>query len=125
MDALKRVHRARRSCRATGHQHEIVNELPVRRFLLRASPIISPAEKDGDRRLRRLYRLGCGNDLYLDSRASYEVAQLVAGTVPLALNEQTLRHRLCAHGLLASVDLACQTLPVRRTLTGCPGTCSI
>lgn len=84
------------------------------------SPIISPAEKDGDRRPRRLYRLGCGNDLYLDSRASYEVAQLVAGTVPLALNEQTLRHRLCAHGLLASVDLACQTLLVRRTLTGCP-----
>jgi hypothetical protein len=38
----------------------------------------------------------------------------------LVVSEQTLRHRLRAHGLLASVDEARQTLLVRRTLAGCP-----
>ena len=61
-----------------------------------------------------------GSDLYLDSLASYEVARQVAGTDRLTASEQTLRHRLRAHGLLASVDVARQTLLVRRTLAGCP-----
>jgi hypothetical protein len=63
-----------------------------------------------------------GSDLYLDSSSSYQVVQQqVAETDRLGLSEQTLRHRLHAHGLLASVDVARQTLLVRRTLAGCPG----
>jgi hypothetical protein len=38
----------------------------------------------------------------------------------LAVSEQTLRHRLREHGLLASIDAGRQTLLVRKTLAGCP-----
>jgi hypothetical protein len=38
----------------------------------------------------------------------------------LAVSEQTPRHRLREHGLLASIDDGGQTLPVRKTLAGCP-----
>lgn len=61
-----------------------------------------------------------GSDLYLDSSISYRVAQQAAGTERLAISEQTLRHRLHAQGLLASIDVGRQTLLVRRTLAGCP-----
>jgi hypothetical protein len=61
-----------------------------------------------------------GNDLYLDSSISYQAAQQVAGTQRPAVSEQTLRHRLHARGLLASIDVARQTLLVRRTLAGFP-----
>jgi hypothetical protein len=60
-----------------------------------------------------------GNDLYLDSSISYQVAQQTAGRERLAISEQTLRHRLHTLGLLASIDASRQTLLVRRTLEGC------
>jgi hypothetical protein len=61
-----------------------------------------------------------GSDLYLDSSASYQVAQQAAGVERLAVSEQALRHRLHAQGLLASIDVGRQTLLVRKTLAGCP-----
>src|ERR1019366_9763394 len=61
-----------------------------------------------------------GSELYLDSWASYQVAQQAAGVERLAVSEQTLRHRLRTRGLLASIDVGRQTLLVRRTLEGCP-----
>jgi hypothetical protein len=42
-----------------------------------------------------------GSDLFLEPSASYQVAQQMAGTERLPLSEQTLRHRLREHGLLA------------------------
>lgn len=44
------------------------------------------------------------NDLYLDPRASYRAAQGVAGTEPLQVSAQALRHRLRECGLLISLD---------------------
>ena len=61
-----------------------------------------------------------GDDLYLDSSASYQVVRQAEGPGPMALSEQTLRHRLHRHGLLVSIDTARQTLLVRRTLGRCP-----
>jgi len=59
------------------------------------------------------------NDLFLDPAMSYRVIQEMAGAERLAVSEQTLRHRLREHGLLASVDVGRQMLLVRRTLEGC------
>jgi hypothetical protein len=59
-------------------------------------------------------------DLYLDSSASYQVAQQVAGLDRLVASEQTLCRRLHGHGLLVSIDTGRQTLLVRKTLEGCP-----
>jgi hypothetical protein len=61
-----------------------------------------------------------GNDLYLDSAASYQAAQRAAGVDRLTLSEQTLRRQLHQRGLLASIDVGRQTLLVRRTLEGSP-----
>jgi hypothetical protein len=61
-----------------------------------------------------------GSDLYLDSPASYRVAQQAAGMERIAVNEQTLRRRLHGHGLLVTTDTGRQTLLVRKTLAGCP-----
>jgi len=61
-----------------------------------------------------------GSDLYLDSSASYQVAQQAAGLDRLVASEQTLRRRLHGQGLLASIDTGRQTLLVRKTLEGCP-----
>jgi hypothetical protein len=58
-----------------------------------------------------------GNDLFLESTAAYQVAQ--HGPERLPVSEQTLRHRMHEHGLLASVDAGRQMLLVRRTLAGC------
>jgi len=60
------------------------------------------------------------SDLFLEPSASYQVAQQMAGTERLPLSEQTLRHRLREHGLLASIDAGRQMLQVRRTLDGTP-----
>ena len=60
-----------------------------------------------------------GNDLYLDSSASYQAAMNAAQLDPLELSEQTLRRRLHDCGLLATIDVGRQTLLVRRTLDGC------
>src|SRR6266849_3206831 len=60
------------------------------------------------------------SDLFLEPAASYHVAQQAAGVERLAVSEQTLRHRLREHGLLASLDVGRQMLLVRRTLEGCP-----
>ena len=58
-----------------------------------------------------------GDDLFLESTAAYQVAQ--HGTDRLPVSEQTLRHRMREHGLLASVDAGRQMILVRRTLGGC------
>jgi len=58
------------------------------------------------------------SDLFLDPAVSYRVIQQMAGAERLAVSEQTLRHRLREHGLLASVDVGRQMLLVRRTLEG-------
>ena len=60
------------------------------------------------------------SDLFLEPAASYQVAQQAAGLERLPVSEQTLRHRLREHGLLASIDVGRQMLLVRRTLQGCP-----
>ena len=59
-----------------------------------------------------------GSDLFLDSAASYEVAQQIAAADPIQVSEQTLRHRLREDGYLASVDSGRQMVQVRRTLEG-------
>ncbi len=59
-----------------------------------------------------------GNDLYLESDLSYEVAQRQAGKERIPLTERTLRSRLSERGLLASIDTTRETLKVRRTLEG-------
>jgi hypothetical protein len=59
-------------------------------------------------------------DLFLEPAASYQVAQQMAGSEPLPVSEQTLRHRLREHGVLASIDGGRQMLLVRRTLEGYP-----
>ena len=58
-----------------------------------------------------------GDDLFLESTAAYQVAQRGADRIPIS--EQTLRHRMREHGLLASVDAGRQMVLVRRTLGGC------
>ena len=60
-----------------------------------------------------------GNDLYLDSSASYQAATKAAQLDPLELSEQTPRRRLHDCGMLATIDGGRQTLLVRRTLDGC------
>src|ERR1039457_3736354 len=60
------------------------------------------------------------SDLFLESAASYHVAQQAAGVERIPVSEQTLRHRLRERGLLASIDASRQMLLVRRTLEGCP-----
>lgn len=57
-----------------------------------------------------------GEDLLLNSAASYAAAQQVAGSRPMPLSEQSLRGRLHQRGLLASVDERRETLKVRRVL---------
>jgi hypothetical protein len=61
-----------------------------------------------------------GSDLYLDSSASYQVAQQADGLERLAVSEQTLRRRLHGHGLLVTTDVGRQTLLVRKTVEGGP-----
>ncbi|HEY1754176.1 MAG TPA: hypothetical protein VGG72_02185 [Bryobacteraceae bacterium] len=61
-----------------------------------------------------------GSDVFLESAASYQVAQQVAGSEPFTVSEQTLRHRLHERRLLASVDAGRHMLLVRRTLDGQP-----
>jgi hypothetical protein len=61
-----------------------------------------------------------GSSLYLDSSASYQVAQQAAGLDRFVAGEQTLRRRLHGQGLLVSIDTGRQTLLVRKTLGGCP-----
>jgi hypothetical protein len=61
-----------------------------------------------------------GSDLFLDPTLSYQVVQQIAGTERLPVSEQTLRHRLRDHGLLASTDVGRQMLQVRRTLEDRP-----
>ena len=60
-----------------------------------------------------------GEDLYLESAASYRVAQREAqGGEALAVGAQTLRKRLKEKGFLLSTDETRQTLTVRRTIEG-------
>src|SRR5215217_2549343 len=60
-----------------------------------------------------------GEDLYLESGASYRVAQSQAqGAEALAVSERTLRKRLKEKGYLISTDEKRQTLTVRRTIEG-------
>ena len=61
-----------------------------------------------------------GSDLFLESAASYQVAQKMAGAERIPVSEQTLRHRLRERGLLASIDTGRQMVLVRRTLAGHP-----
>ncbi len=61
-----------------------------------------------------------GDDLFLEPKSSYQVAQQLAGSERLGVSEQALRHRLRQQGLLASTDLGRQMLTVRRTLENCP-----
>ena len=58
-------------------------------------------------------------DVFLEPTVSYQVAQQVAGGECLVVSEQTLRHRLRARGLLASIDIGRQMLLVRRMVEGC------
>jgi hypothetical protein len=60
-----------------------------------------------------------GSDLFLESTSAYQAAQQSAGSERLPISEQTLRHRLREHGLLASTDAGRQMVLVRRTLEGC------
>ena len=60
------------------------------------------------------------SDLFLDPIASYQLAQQMAGNHRLPISEQTLRHRLHQHGLLASIDTGRKMLMVRRTLEDIP-----
>jgi hypothetical protein len=59
-----------------------------------------------------------GNELFLDSGASYEVAQELAGAERIWVSEQSLRHRLQKRGLLLSIDAGREMVQVRRTLEG-------
>ena len=61
-----------------------------------------------------------GDDLFLEPKTSYQVAQQLAGSERVGVSEQALRHRLRQQGLLASTDLGRQMLTVRRTLENCP-----
>ena len=78
--------------------------------------------KQGRRWVAQGARVGwiTGSDLFLDPTVSYQVVQQAAGSEPIPLSEQTLRHRLRDRGLLASVDAGRQMLQVRRTLEGRP-----
>jgi hypothetical protein len=60
-----------------------------------------------------------GEDLYLESAASFRVVQSQAqGGEALAVGERTLRKRLKEKGFLLSTDERRQTLTVRRTIEG-------
>jgi hypothetical protein len=60
-----------------------------------------------------------GEDLYLESAASFRVVQSQAqGGEGLAVGERTLRKRLKEKGFLLSTDKKRQTLTVRRTIVG-------
>ncbi len=61
-----------------------------------------------------------GTNLYLEPSCSYTVGQQMAGNERLPVSEQTLRHRLREHNLLASIDMGRQMLLIRRMLEGCP-----
>ncbi len=72
--------------------------------------------------VRKGPRIGwvASNDLFLEPMASYQVAQQIPGTDRVPISEQTLRHRLHQHGLLASIDTGRKMLMVRRTLEDIP-----
>jgi hypothetical protein len=61
-----------------------------------------------------------GSNLYLEPTASYAVAQEIGRRTgdPLVVIEMTLRRRLNEAGLLASVDVARETLKVRKRVQG-------
>jgi hypothetical protein len=60
-----------------------------------------------------------GEDLYLESAASFRVVQSQAqGGEALAVSERTLRKRLKEKGFLLSTDKTRKTLTVRRTIEG-------
>ena len=61
-----------------------------------------------------------GGDLFLEPKASYAVAQELAGAERIAVSEQSLRRSLRERGLLVSVDAGRQMVLVRRTLEGGP-----
>ena len=56
--------------------------------------------------------------VYLEPSISYQVAQRVAGCEPLPVSEQSLRQRMHARGLLASIDTGRQMLLIRRIVEG-------
>ena len=56
--------------------------------------------------------------MYLEPSISYQVAQRVAGCEPLPVSEQSLRQRMHARGLLASIDTGRQMLLIRRIVEG-------
>lgn len=59
-----------------------------------------------------------GTEIFLDPRASYRVAQQMAGAGHLAVSVHTLSRRLHQHGLLVSVESGRGMLLVRRILEG-------
>jgi hypothetical protein len=59
-----------------------------------------------------------GNDLFLDPKASYALAQELSGRERIWASEQALRHMLRERRLLASIDKGRQMVQVRRTLEG-------
>ena len=61
-----------------------------------------------------------GSDLFLEPKASYLVAQALAGAERLLVSEQSLHHSLRERGLLASIDTGRQMVLVSRTLEGAP-----
>jgi hypothetical protein len=61
-----------------------------------------------------------GSDVFLEPSASYHVAQQMAGSEPIPISPQTLRHRMAEQGLLVSTDAARKVLMVRRRQEGCP-----
>jgi hypothetical protein len=63
-----------------------------------------------------------GSDVFLEPSASYHVAQQMAGSEPIPISPQTLRHRMAEQGLLVSTDAARKVLMVRRILESCPRT---
>jgi len=59
-----------------------------------------------------------GGDLFLEPRASYDVAQEMAGPELLPMGEQVIRNRLRQRGFLINVDVGLQMPQVRRPLEG-------
>jgi hypothetical protein len=78
--------------------------------------------RNGQRWAPQGIRIGwvAGSELFLDSGASYEVAQELAGAERIFVSEQSLRHRLQERGLLLSIDAGREMVQVRRTLEGSP-----
>ena len=66
------------------------------------------------------WRIGwvSGGDLFLEPRASYDVAQEMAGPELLPMGEQVIRNRLRQRGFLINVDVGLQMPQVRRPLEG-------